>query len=47
MAMCICKPSEKTWELIQESLDSGSIGPFDNAEDAIKALYAEDGESVK
>lgn len=32
--------SPKTLKLIAEALASGTIGPFDTAEDAIKALHA-------
>ena len=34
--------SKKTERIVKEALASGSVGPFDTAEDAIKALYAED-----
>lgn len=32
--------SAKTKRIVEEALASGSIGPFDTAEEAIKALYA-------
>ena len=32
--------SAKTERIVKEALASGTIGPFDNAEDAIKAMYA-------
>ena len=32
--------SKKTEKIVKEALASGSIGPFDSAEDAIKAMYA-------
>ena len=32
--------SAKTQRIVEEALASGTIGPFDTAEDAIKALHA-------